>query len=814
MERLELDGEWQFRAVGCDAPVPAAAGKTKQWMRAVVPGTVHTDLMTAGVISDPFIGRNELDVQWVERGTWCYRRTFHVAEGFLRHKRIFLCADGLDTFAHVTCNGMTVGDAANMFIGHRWEIKKHLKEGTNILEITFDSPVRQAKALEAVHGVLNVALEPHRVYTRKAQYSYGWDWGPKLTTSGIWRGIRLEASDDGELLHPRVAVVQASHARAILEVSVDVASYGRLPLSVHVRVAGTDAIAEKTLQVRKGHVRWRVTVIHPELWWPNGYGSQPLYTALFSLIAGGEEIQQTVVSFGIRTIRLVQEKDADGRSFVLEVNGVKIFAKGANWIPNDSFLPRVQPATYEYLLRAAQECSMNILRVWGGGVYENDLFYDMCDRLGLLVWQDFMYACGEYPQYPAFLRSVEHEATEVVKRLRNHPCLALWCGNNECEWLYCMEHPGGAPDDMRGARIFRDVLPGVVRAHDGTRPYWRSSPFGEGFPNDERSGNHHQWNVWSNWKDYKEYELDCARFVTEFGFQGPANQRTMTAVLPKDERFVQSRSMEHHNKQVDGTERLLRFQAEHLLADPDFARFFHNGQFIQAEALKCAVEHWRRRKFRTAGSIFWQLNDCWPVSSWAVIDSALRPKAAYYYARRFFAPVLLTITGSAAGGAAWITNDTLLPFSGTLRVARRSVNGTIVWRRTWKVGVQSNRSDCVRQIVPALLRDLDPSTEYLSACLERNGEIISENRLFFAEPKHMVLSGTALRAVVKDRKHLVVEVTSKRLARAVRLEAAGGEAVFADNYFDLEPGEKRRIRVVSGASPQQLQRTLRVTCLR
>jgi beta-galactosidase/beta-glucuronidase len=288
---------------------------------------------------------------------------------------------------------------------------------------------------------------------------------------------------------------------------------------------------------------------------------------------------------------------------------------------------------------------------------------DLCDRLGLMVWQDFMFACGEYPETPWFMAQVRDEAEKAVARLRNHPSVVLWCGNNECEWLYCTEHPDRSPGDMTGARIFRDVLPSVVRRMDGTRPWWRSSPFGAGFPNAETSGNHHQWDVWSRWKDYTEYENDNARFVTEFGFQAPPHIRTLEEVTLPEERHPQSRVMEHHNKQVEGTERLIRFVAAHHRLPRDLAEFVDRGQLVQAEALKCAAEHWRRRKYLTAGVLFWQLNDCWPVTSWSVIDSRMRPKAAWYYARRFFAPLLVSFRRRPAAPEVWITSDRDAPFA-------------------------------------------------------------------------------------------------------------------------------------------------------
>ncbi len=814
MNQIDLNGAWTFKAVPADGETSVRHREAARWMAASVPGTVHTDLLAAGVIPNPFYGTNECDVQWVAEHRWMYRKEFAVPVAFLRMQHIVLAADGLDTFARIRCNGEEVGKSANMFIGHRWEIGKLLRPGKNTLEVTFDSPVLRAKKLEKEYGILNVALEPHRVYVRKAQYSFSWDWGPKLTTSGIWRGIRIEGYTGGRLADPFVKVVSVRAHKATVRIAVDVVRYSRAPMQVRILVDGKDFVAERVVPLRGKRVHLTLNIPSPELWWPNGYGGQPMYAAQFTLLQGEEEVDQVRVPFALRTISLLQKRDDEGQSFVLEVNGTRIFCKGANWIPSDSFIPRIPEATYEALLTAARDASMNLIRVWGGGIYEQDVFYDLCDRLGLMVWQDFMYACGEYPAYAQFVREAGREAAEAIKRLRNHPSVALWCGNNECEWLFCTEHPGASPDEMSGSVIFREVLPALVRAYDGTRPYWRSSPYGTGFPNDERSGNHHQWTVWSAWKDYREYENDRGRFVTEFGFQAPAVARTLSDVLPPGERRPQSRGMEHHNKQTEGPERLVRFQAGHVDIGTGFDDFIYKGQFIQAEALKCAVEHWRRRKFKTAGVLFWQLNDCWPVSSWSVIDSALRPKAGYYYARRFYAPVLVSFKRERYGVSVWVTNDRLAPFSGSLHVCVRTVSGGSRALRTLHVEIRANCSRRLELLDQHRLGDIEPSTQYLHALLKEAEITASENRFFFAEPKHMALGQPDLRTGVHGKgASLRVELRSSAFARAVMVEADRGRAVFDDNYFDMEPGEGRTIRLLTEITPEALRRTLRARSL-
>ena len=816
MKTLDLGGAWKFRGLKKNGSPGARPRKALRWLDASVPGTVHTDLMACGLIPDPFYRMQENDVQWVDGVAWEYRKEFTVSRAFLEERSIDLVAGGLDTFATIRCNGRIVGSTADMFVEHRFPLKRFLREGRNVLGVLFDSPVIRAKRLEKENGRLRVALEPHRVYARKAQYSFGWDWGPKLTTSGIWRAISLEAYSGGRLVDPSAKIVSVTGEWAVVQFSASVRPPGRRPLALRLSLGGPDRAAEYTQEVRKGEAELTVRVPDPHLWWPSGQGEQPLYTAVFTLVAGEEVLDERQVRFGIRSVRLLENRDAGGKSFIVEVNGRKIFCKGADWIPADSFIPRIAPSTYDRLLRMAKDAHMNMLRVWGGGFYEQDIFYDLCDRLGLMVWQDFMFACGEYPEHPWFLRQVRDEAEKAVARLRNHPSIVLWCGNNECEWLFCTGNPGRTPDDMVGAKIFRDLLPSVVGKLDGTRPYWRSSPFGEGFPNDESNGNHHQWNVWSLWKDYPEYEKDNARFVTEFGFQGPANLATLREVtLPRD-RDPQSEVLEHHNKQVEGTERLIRFIASHHRLPETLEDFVMKGRLVQGEALKCAAEHWRRRKYGTAGVLFWQLNDCWPVNSWSVIDSRLRPKAAYYFARRFFSPVLVSIRRTVAGLEVWVTSDLPVPLRGTLEVSLVSFGGKTVLKKKDLLRMKSDASARVRTVKWEILRAFDLRQYYLLVRFAAENGLLSENRHYFVEPKHIDLPDPGLSWSVARTGGMSFAVTlrAKKLARDVCLEVEGADVEFDDNLFDIDGGSTKTVYCRSEISPWLLRRRLIVRSLR
>ncbi|MDP1675284.1 MAG: glycoside hydrolase family 2 protein [Bacteroidota bacterium] len=815
MKRVELNDSWSVKANDAYTLLLTDHQRVLDWFPAHVPGTIHTDLLEQKIIPDPFYRMNENDVQWVENLQWNYRKEFSVDAALLKEQHITLVAEGLDTYAEILINGKSIAVTENMFVEHRIDVKKYLRAGNNTIEIHFDSPVVRSKQLENKYGKLRVALEPHRVYVRKAQYSYSWDWGPKLTTSGIWRPIYLEVSSGPVLRNPFVKTLNLTKKSATIEVSVDI-EHLKSPVKVMVRIEGNKYSNEIVKQATSSTLKFKMKIDAPSIWWPNGYGEQPLYDVTFSLQNNNGTTSEAATTFGIRTINLLQEKDKEGKSFIIVVNGEKIFCKGADWIPSDNFIPRISDSKYERLLTLARDANMNMMRVWGGGIYEQDAFYTLCDKLGLLVWQDFMFACGEYPQTPWFLKLVKDEATKAVTRLRNHPSLAVWCGNNECEWLFCTENPEKTADDMTGSVIFRELLPTIVKKLDNSRPYWRSSPFGAGFPNDETNGTHHQWTVWSFWKDYKEYEKTNARFVSEFGFQAPANIRTWEeATLPED-RTPQHPVIEHHNKQVEGQERLFRFQAGHYTVGKNFNDFVYRGQLVQANALKTAVEHWRRRKFNTSGALYWQLNDCWPVSSWAVIDSGLRPKAAYFYTKRFFAKVLVSIKRNENNIEVWGTNDSLDRFKGMLQVQRLTFTGDKKFSNEIEIVIKQNSSSKIFAMPIDPNNSADQFGSYIAAQLLSDGYVISENRFFFAEPKHLHLPRPKITNKILEKKEnsYQISIQTDLFAKDIRIEIEGCDAEFNDNYFDMDAGALKIIQCKVPESEKRIEGKIVITSLR
>lgn len=807
---IDLGGAWQMQP-NWQSPrisqLPAKLFKKDEWLPATVPGTVHTDLIASKKIPDPFYRDNEWQVQWVAEIGWRYRRVFQVPAEFLTNDAIHLMIEGLDTFAAIFMNGRRVAETSNMFIPHRFDVKSLLRVGENEIEIHFDSPMQRAQELEAQHGKLPVALESYRVYARKAQYSFSWDWGPKLATSGLWRPIRLEGRH-----HLRIdnlfAEVQLDHDlhRARVLARIEVEKFTTITAEFVVEISGPDFHASKQTSTSNTNLAVEFLIDQPHLWWPNGYGAQPLYEMRVRARVDSEIVDERTARFGIRQLELVREPDAGGESFLFRLNNVPIFCKGADWIPSDSFIQRISNEKYRSLLNMARDAHMNMLRIWGGGIYEQKAFYDLCDELGILVWQDFMFACGGYPEYPEFVDNVRQEIATIVKQLRNHPCVVLWCGNNENEWLWNME--ARRPyREMPGVSLFEKIIPEICAEYDPTRPYWQSSPFGGEDPNSEQEGDRHQWNIWSNWADPATIAKDRGRFLSEFGFQAPACLDTWKKFLDDKDLWSQSPVFEHHNKQVEGSERLHRFLAGYVKMPRDFDDFIYKAQIVQAEALKTMVEHWRREKFHTAGTLFWQLNDCWPASSWAVIDSELQPKAAYWYSRRFFAPILVSFKPAGRCIEIWATNETLSTFEAEFVCEVLSFSGEVGLAQRMRVLIPANMSLRLVAAVFDELLQLDPRQQYVRAQLWKEGQLLAENRYFFCRYKHLKLETPLLDCRLKkvDAHTWQVQVKTDRFVKNLTLLEPPSGAMLTENYFDLDANSEMTIAVKGLLATQLLK---------
>jgi beta-mannosidase len=833
---IDLNGGWQFKATD-----------EERWMDAVVPGVVQSDLLRAGRLKDPHYRDQELDAQWVERKEWEYRRRFRVARDFLRHDAIRLDCRGLDTIAEVSLNGRLVARTENMHRRHELDVKRLLRPGENELRVVFRSILdwnrrrieAEPKVLWCRDGELQDCRKGNVFFARKEASDFGWDWGLRLLSSGIWRPIRLAAYDTARITDLLVRTSLKDPRRAVLDVSADVARFRPRPLDLEIVVSleGRTVASARTTAVGD-RVSQALPVDAPRLWWPNGWGEHPLYDLTARLESGGRVVHTQKLRIGLRTVEIVRAKDARGEGFGIRVNGHLLFAKGANWVPADALPDRLTEDRYRRLLQACVEANMNMIRVWGGGLYEADVFYEFCDENGLMIWHDFMFAVGPYIANEAYLDSVRSEVADVVRRLRHHPSIALWCGNNESEsnmgggqgWL--MKYPTATWAEYD--RIFHEAIPQTAQRYDPDRPYWPSSPHHPLDRARERpdwetaSGNAHSYDVWGEGLPFSTFDgMGRYRFVAEFGYQALPDLETIRGFTAPEDRYFPSSVLEHHENSGNGrtndlgTARIARQLAATFGVPGTLEDWVYLSQLLQADGIRRGVEALRRNHPESTGALYWQLDDDWPVISWSSIDYHGRWKALQYAARRFFSPVLVSAVvedsadpvdlGQRGRVEVWGASDRLETTPATLRWSLRRFDGTEVKRGEQTVVLPANRGTRLAEL--DLEKELgEPDgrrtyrkesyetrrRHYLECRLVQGERELSSNVFFFVPPKYLVLEPPDLRLETRkagDRR--VVEVSARRFAAFVHVGVRDGYALFTDNDFHLLPGETRRLEVVS-----------------
>jgi len=778
---------------------------------AQVPGHVHLDLMRAGVIPNPFVRLHERDVAWVDSSDWIYSTTFSVDN--LSAGSMFLRFQGLDTIADIQLNGEPLGRTDNMFVPHEFDVTGRLHLGSNQLQITFQSARRVGlERFQAWNDAGNDTLPYHwdnwneRAFVRKAQYMYGWDWGPVLLSCGVWRPVELISVPCARLDDWKHDVQFGENGQAVvsLEVHIERApGQEQTPLTVTFTLEG---VGEVQVPVQGDTARAHITVDNPRLWWPHGYGEPALYD-LFMTLDANEELDSRTTKIGLRTIALVREGDSDGKGegFKFRVNGHDIFAKGANWIPEDSFPTRLVWDTDDDALppgkdgvgeriRDAQSAGFNMLRVWGGGFYESEHFYDLCDALGLLVWQDFPYGCSYYPDTEEYAEAARVEATYAVRRLRNRASLALWCANNENQTMFEGNWTGTRPPRLLGGPLYHEVLPQVLAQEDPRTPYWPGSPFGgpQGNANSQDYGDCHNWDVWHGRGDWVHYAENNSRFCSEFGFASSCSLAAWDTVLAPEDKTPVSVAVRWHDKTRKGYETYLGYIALHYPAPQSLEDLVYFSQINQAEALKFGIEHYRRLKGRCWGTLFWQLNDCWPAQSWAIIDSLGVPKAAWYAAQKFYAPVLVSLKRDSATVEAHLTNDLLHAVTGTLTLTLETLDGIPLAREEHTVTGGPNGTSQVASfsLSPAEERERETLLHARFAPGLDGADV--ENILLLAEPKDLLLASPGLAVDVAEAAPgtFAVTLTAQRFAPYVWLRRAdNGSLRLEDNFFHLRAGE-------------------------
>lgn len=828
---LQLDKNWEFRQAG-----------TLNWMPAAVPGVVHTDLLAAGKIQDPFYRLNELDQQWIDKVNWEYRTEFTASEALLSSENIHLVFEGLDTHAEVFLNENKILSADNMFVTWRVDVKPFLKSGNNQLRIYFTSPVIKGMALQEKFGyplpasndqskLGGMGTNQVSIFTRKAGYHFGWDWGPRLVSSGVWRPAYLHGFSNGRIssLHIRQKGITTKEASLEAVIETEATTPGSYVLNVMVN--GKPAVS-KTVNITTGTSLQNIDfkISSPELWWPNGLGKQHLYSITASLSRGDAVLSTETENIGLRTIKLIRKPDAKGggESFYFEVNGRPVFAKGANYIPNDVFLPRVSPETYEFIVKSAADANMNMLRVWGGGVYEEDLFYDLCDKYGIMIWQDFMYACSMYPGDDDFLNSARREAEDNVKRLRNHACIALWCGNNEIEVAWAQGHEDrgwGWKQEYNAAQretiwkaydtLFHHILPKVVDQLTDHQPYWHSSPsagMGKLSGYESNSGDMHYWGVWHGQHPFSDFRKYRARFMSEYGFQSfPEFNSVKKYTLPEDWN-IESPVMASHQRSGIGNLRIRQYMEQDYQIPENFEHLLYVGQLLQADAIKMALKTHRADMPYCMGSLYWQLNDVWPVASWSGIDYYGRWKALHYFAKEALKNQMIQVVIENGKLQVFGVSDTDKKTAALLRLNLADFSGNSLWNRPYKVTLPANGSALLCSIdLKDLPLNYSENKVFLTATLLEGTREIDQEFAYFAKPKDLKLPDPGIKTRISDKgDHFVIEITTQKLCKNLMLISDNSDVLFSDNFFDMQPGETRLITCPANMRWEDFEKGFRV----
>jgi beta-mannosidase len=841
LSRFDLGGAWQVAREGSGDSIAAT-----------VPGYIHVDLLAAHKIPDPFYRANEKAVQWVGESNWIYRRAFEAPPELLAREHVLLRCEGLDTLATIRLNGAEIAHTDNMFRTYEFDVKKLLRAGSNRLEIKFDSVLPVMRAKEAQRKLPTWAY-PGAAYVRKEPCNFGWDWGPTLVSCGIWRNIGLVAFDRARL--EDVAILQDHSHKGKVVLSIEVAtvpstgqasgtqlSTGQAsgtqtsgtqtsgtgsasgPDALQARASihlGGQSIGVATARLHGGRANVELTIRDPQLWWPAGMGAQPLYSVAIDLLDNaGNVLDASAKRIGLRTLRAVQQTADAPMHFV--VNGVPFFAKGANWIPADCFATRLTPAILRRYVQDAVAVNMNALRFWGGGYYEDDALYDLCDEMGICIWLDFKFGCTTYPAFDAaFLANVTQEARDNIRRLRHHPSIAVWCGNNE---IMFFRGKDWTKDKMSAAdyyKLFRDTLGGAVGELAPQADYVTGSP---------DCGDVHYWEVWHGGKPFEFYRR-IHGFVSEFGFQSfPEPKTVATFTAAEDRQSVYSTVMKYHERSnrmymdvkedgTIGTGKIMKLVKQYFRDPKDFDSTLWLSQITQGYGIKYGAEGWRREMPKSMGCVYWQYNDCWPCSSWASVDYFGRWKALHYMAQRFYAPLLVSGAEDAAAGRVdvYVTSDRMQPCQGRLAWKVTDPAGEPIAEGHLDLAVPA-RSSRMAHALPLADQIRKHGVENLLVWLRLDvgGQAVSQNLVTFVYPRKLELVDPQLKAsVTQTGEQFVVTLTAARPALWAWLELEAVDARFSQNFVHVTRESPVEIRVTPAQAIglDGLRKALRVRSL-
>lgn len=796
----ELNAVWKFRQQN-----------TKPFYPAIVPGTVHTDLLNSHLMKDPFIGANEKELQWIENENWEYVGAFICNTKTLLNKHVELSFEGLDTYATVFLNGTLILESNNMFRAWNVNVKPYLKVGTNNLKIVIESAVNKGKA-EATKLPYTLPGD-EKVFTRKAQYQYGWDFGPRFVTCGIIKPIKISCWNDLKIESVRHTIKTLNDTFADVEFITTTISDKEQIAHLRVNAYLGDLNVAKlqhnqfyTPNLKKGI---NVDTIHysinrPLRWNSNGLGAPNMYGVEFTITNNDKELAQKHLSIGLRTLELVKEKDFFGESFYFKLNGVSVFMKGANYIPPDNFLPRVKPTDYHKIVEMAKDANMNMLRVWGGGVYADDEFYDLCDKSGILVWQDFMFACAMYPGDSAFVENVKEEITQQVTRLQYHPCIALWSGNNEIDegwqnWGWQKQYKYSKQDSTKiwedYKNLFQNIIPTITKTVSPQIPYWASSPsIGWGHKESLLQGDSHYWGVWWGMEPFEVYTKKVGRFMSEYGFQGMPNINTFKSFCDTNELTLNSKSVLAHQKHPTGYQTIQTYMERDYKIPQNFEDYIYVSQLLQRDGMKIAIEAHHRAKPYCMGSLYWQLNDCWPGTSWSAIDYNDHPKALYYETKKLFKDLTISVHPNRNEYEIYIVSDKQNTIKGDLEISIKNMKGEILFQKSDTITIIANESKVHFTIHESHLQAFNKNEVYVSCQLKNSAnELLAKTIYCFVKPKELKLQNSEIKIELSKTKNSLL-ITSKTFVKDLYLYSNHHEMTFSDNFFDLEPNQVIEIK--------------------
>lgn len=812
VETLLLNEGWEFTQMN-----------KGEWYSAEVPGSVQRDLIRHGVLPDPFYGTNEEKIQWVEDENWDFRKSFTVTGDQLRYDDAILSFEGLDTHADVFLNGSRILRSENMFVGHESSVKHLLQEGENKLYIRFYSPVQLMMPARATFGYDYPAGNDHRdeklsIYNRKAPYHFGWDWGIRIVQMGIWKPVSLSFYNTARIDDYYVKQESVTEQQALITNEIEVFSVASQPINATLEIEyGVKGEKENqtitkniTLQPGTNQVDISLKIDNPKRWMPIHWGEQHLYDFVATVTNDKEVIARKEVRTGLRSVRLVQEEDEQGRSFFFEVNGNPIFAKGANYIPGEIFTTQQEGEYYDRLFDNMLSANMNFVRVWGGGIYENEEFYRHADEKGILVWQDFIFGCVPYPSDHAFLKNVAEEVEYNIKRLRNHASLAFWCGNNEVEeglryWGWQREYPAEVMEAWFEGydKTFRELIPGLVDEHDGTRSYIHGSPYDSNWGRPEKfaSSDVHDWGLWYGHLPFEAMADRLPRFASEFGFQSFPEMKTIRSFAPEDQWSLESEVMKVHQKASTGNSLIKKYMDMYYHEPKNFEDFVYIGLVMQGNGMEESVEAMRRGRPYCMGALYWQINDDWPVVSWSSIDYYNNWKAQHYRMRDVLAPLALGVE-TKEDQLHYYTMSDFLQDHNNLLLTVQVIDFTTGKRKEFseRVNAKANDSRIVKTFnVSELVTEAEKPRTVIHAFLSDSmGNVISSKDHFFYWPNKLNLPETEVTTqVLYGDGEYTITLTSDKLAKDVFIEIPIQGAQFSDNFIDLLPGEKRTIVITS-----------------